>query len=216
MPPRIAILLSFALPLAASAQFVTVDRIAIIVGGHAIKTSDIDRDMRATEFLNDQPLDLGPDAKKQAAQRLIDQQLIRHELNAGGYQRPSESEAAADLSQIRNDRFGGSAQRFEQALQHYGLTEDELRVRLLWQLTVLSFIDQRFRPGVLISDQDLHNYYDQHRAELERQYGNKDFTALEPKIRQTVAEQQINQQFFAWLDERRKDTKVQFIPGVLE
>ena len=28
--------------------------------------------------------------------------------------------------------------------------------------------------------------------------------------------QQINQQFFAWLDQRRKDVRVQFIQGALE
>jgi len=196
----------------AAAQFVTVDRIAIIVGGHAVKTSDIDRDVRATEFLNAQPPDLGTKAKQDAAQRLIDQQIIRSELNTGGYQRPNESEAAADLSQIRKDRFGGSDTRLRRELEKYGLTEDELRARLLWQLTVLSFIDQRFRPGVLITDQDVRKYYEQHRAE----FGNQSFDAVAAKIRETIAEQQINQQFFAWLDERRKDVHIQFPEGALE
>ena len=205
-------LLSLLAATVASAEFVTVDRVAIVVGGHAIKTSDIDRDMRATEFLNAQPLDLGTKAKQDAAQRLIDQQLIRSELNTGGYQRPNESEAAADLSQIRKDRFGGSDARLRRELEKYGLTEDELRARLLWQLTVLSFIDQRFRPGVLITDQDVRTYYDQHRSE----FGSESFDAAAAKIRQTVAEQQINQQFFAWLAERRKDVHVQFLQGALE
>jgi peptidyl-prolyl cis-trans isomerase SurA len=212
MTARVIALLTAGFTLGNGADFVTVDRIAIIVGGHAIKTSDVDRDIRATEFLNNQPLDLGAEAKRQAAQRLVDQQIIRSELNTGSYRRPNESEAAADLSQIERERFGGSDARLRQDLERYGLTEDDLRARLLWQLTVLSFIDQRFRPGVLITDQDLRNYYNQHRAE----YASAAYETVAPKVRETLAEEQINQQFVAWLDQQRKDVHIQFIQGALE
>src|SRR5262245_18020737 len=37
-----------------------VDRIAVIVGRHAIKTSDIDRELRVSSFINRQPLDQSP------------------------------------------------------------------------------------------------------------------------------------------------------------
>ena len=37
-----------------------------------------------------------------------------------------------------------------QDLNQYGVTEDELHDALLWQLTVLRFIDERFRPGVMV------------------------------------------------------------------
>ena len=199
------------------ADFTTIDRIAVVVAGHPIKTSDIDRDIRATEFINGEPLDLGAEAKKQAAQRLIDQQIIRNELQVGGYQRPDASEAASDLDQIRKERYRGSEARMHQALARYGLTEDELRARLLWQLTVLKFIDQRFRPGVLVSDQDIQTYYNQHRAELAKDNGgHTSLEALTPKIREAITADQINQQFFAWLDQQRKDVGVTFIPGVLE
>ncbi len=216
MRARTAVMFAFACALAAAADFVTIDRIAVVAVGHAIKTSDIDRDVRTTEFINDQPLDLGAEAKRQSAQRLIDQQIIRNELRVGGYKRPEESETAALVGQLRKDRFGGSDVRLRRTLARYGISEDELRARLLWQAAVLSFIDQRFRPGVLITDQDIHNYYEQHRAELERQHPGATFEALAPKIRATVAEEEINQQFFAWLDQRRKDMRVQFIQGALE
>ena len=200
----------------AAAEFVTLDRIAVVVGGHAIKTSDIDRDVRCTDFLNGQPLNTDMEARRQSAQRLIDQQIIRDELRTGGYERPSESDAVALLNQIRHDRFGGSDARMQQELSRYRLTEEELRARLLWQLTVLRFIDQRFRPGVLISDEDVRNYYDQHRADIERQYPNQSYGAVAPKIREALTEEQVNQQFTAWLDQRRKDVRVQFIQGAWE
>jgi hypothetical protein len=46
---------------------VVIDRIAVIVDNHAIKTSDIDRDLRVTEFLNHEPLDTTVNVKRKAA-----------------------------------------------------------------------------------------------------------------------------------------------------
>ncbi len=53
--------------LAASAQSVVIDRIAIVVNNSIIKDSDIARDLRLTDFLNGDPLNLDPEARKKAA-----------------------------------------------------------------------------------------------------------------------------------------------------
>lgn len=63
---------------------IVLDRIAVIVGKHVIKKSDIDRDLRVTEFLNRQPLSLISTVKRQSAERLIDQEIIRQEIITGG------------------------------------------------------------------------------------------------------------------------------------
>lgn len=193
---------------------VVLDRIAVIAGKHIIKQSDIDRDIRLTDFLNDTRLDPSAQAKKEAAERLITQQIIRDEIVTGGYRRPQESAAAQLETQLVRDRFAGSSQRLNAALERYGLTEAELRERLLWQLTVLQFINQRFRAGVVITDDDVRKYYDQHAAELKRQYPKENnFQALEPKIRDTVEGERINQAFNEWLDQARQNEKVDFKPG---
>src|SRR5215470_13243834 len=79
---------------------VVVDRIAVIVGKHAIKASDISRDLRLTEFLNREPLDLSAAARRKSAERLIDQQLIRTEIASGHYTRATDAEADALWKQI--------------------------------------------------------------------------------------------------------------------
>jgi len=48
----------------ASSAVVVLDRMAVIVGKHVIKTSDIDWDLRVTEFLNREPLDFSSQAKR--------------------------------------------------------------------------------------------------------------------------------------------------------
>lgn len=206
---RLILILSLAFQLPGA---VVIDRIAVIVGKHAIKLSDIDRDLRLTEFLNHSPLDLSAATKRKSAERLIDQSIIRDEIATGGYDRASDADAATMLAQILHDRYAGSGARLRDALTRYGLTEDDLREELLWQLTVLKFIDERFRPAVLITDRDIRTYYDQHLAELKRQYPrDNSFTSLEPKIRSLLQGQEVNKQFEAWLDESRMSRHIQYL-----
>ncbi len=196
---------------------VILDRIAVIAGTHVIKASDIDRDIRLTDFLNRTPLNFSPGAKRESAERLIAQQIIRDEIVSGGYRRPPESEAAQLEAELVRDRFAGSGQRLRAGLQRDRLTETELREQLLWQITVLQFINQRFRGGVVVTDQDVRSYYAQHIAELRREYPkNNSFDALEPKIRDLIEGQRINESFNEWLDQARKSERVEFKQGALE
>jgi hypothetical protein len=171
-----------------------IDRIAVIVGKHVVKLSDIDRDLRVTAFLNRLPLVENAETRRKAAERLIDQQIIRDELATGGYSRPTDADAEAILRQLRT-----------QALTQYGLTEGELRAHLLWQLTVLRFIEQRFQPGVMVTDDQVRGYYDRH-PEVRKAA----FAVAAPEIRKTLEGEQVNAQFEAWLDEARKGQRVEF------
>jgi hypothetical protein len=205
---RLLLLVLFA---SASNAVVVLDRMAVIVGKHVIKTSDIDLDLRVTEFLNRQPLNSSQQAKRQSAERLIDQEIIRQEIVTGKYRRPADSDAAALEAQLRRDRFGGSAAAMRETLQRYGITEDQLRAQLLWQLTVLRFIDQRFRPAVIVTDEEVRAYYDQHLAELRRQYPqDNNFEALEPKIRSLLEGERINEGFNEWLAAARKRNRIEY------
>jgi hypothetical protein len=161
---------------------VVIDRIAVIVGKHAIKASDIDRDLRLTEFLNNEPLNFNSEAKHKSADRLIDQEIIRQEILMGGYRRPAGNEGEAIEMQLIRDRFHDSGTEFSKALAAYGLTETQLRAQLLWQLTVLRFIDQRFPPQAQVSDD-----------------------------KQAAAEQ-VNRDFTAWLDQARKRDRIEYAP----
>jgi len=190
---------------------VVIDRIAAVVGKHAIKVSDVDRDLRVTDFLNGQPLVESADAKRKSADRLIDQQIIRDELSTGGYQRATDADANAMLDQIRQNRYGGSEPRLRQALTRYGLNEDALREQLVWQLTVLKFIDERFRAGVLVTDEEVRGYYDQH-PDLRK----ASFESVAPKIRSTLQGEQVNKQFEDWLTEARKQARVEFRQAAFE
>jgi len=188
-----------------------IDRIAVIVGNRAIKTSDIDRELRVSSFLNRQPLNEGPDARRKVAERLIDQELVRQDLLNGQYSQPTEKDAGDFLQQFRRDRFGGSETHLRVDLERYGLTEEQLQRYFLWQLTVLRYIDQRFRNGVVVTDEEVAAYYRQHRAELQTAYPqNNGLEALAPKIRESMTGERIDQAFEEWLAETRRGVQIEY------
>jgi|HubBroStandDraft_1064217.scaffolds.fasta_scaffold09436_3 peptidyl-prolyl cis-trans isomerase SurA len=196
---------------------VVIDRIAVVVNKHAIKSSDIQRDLRLTEFINGEPVNLGAAEMRKSAERLIDQTLIRDEIARGGYQRPSDADAESLTAHLVRDRFGASDARLREALARYGLREDELRAQFLLQLTVLRFIDQRFRPGVQVTDEDVRTYYEQHLAELKRKYpASNSLDALRTQIRASLEGERINEAFAAWIGDARKQAHIEYREGAFE
>lgn len=203
--------------LSASLAFsVVIDRIAIKIGNSIIKDSDIDRDVRVTEFLNGAPLDLGSAARKQAASRLIDQVFIRREIDIGGYPAASWPQTDRQLDQLKRQRFKTQA-AFEQALRRYGVAEVDLRTQFQWQLTILSFIDVRFKPAVMVTDEDVQKYYNQHAAALARAHpGKSSLDDLRDEIRQQITAERVNHEFFTWLDDQRKNNPIQYLEAGLQ
>jgi len=196
---------------AADPNAVVLDRIAVIVGKRVIKTSNIDVDLRLTAFLNREPARTDSDNKHRSAERLIDQEIIRQEIINGGFRRPAESQSAALEAQLTRDRFGGSDARLRVELTRYGLSESDLREQLLWQLTVLSFIEQRFQGGAAVADEDVRSYYDQHLAELRRQNPQaSSYEALQPQIRKLLEGERVNQNFNQWLSQARNRYRIEY------
>jgi len=211
---RLATLLLFANLLSGA---VVIDRIVVVVNKHAVKLSDIQRDLRLTEFMNREPADLSLSKMKAAADRLIDQAIIRDEIARGGYHRPSENDADTLVKHLVRDRFGGSDARLRDDLARYNTTGAELRAQYLFQLAVLSFIDQRFRPGVQVTDDDVQSYYNQHLAELKRKYPkNYTLATLQNSIRSTIEGEHVNQLFTTWLDEARAKAHIVYVEGAFQ
>jgi hypothetical protein len=119
-----------------------------------------------------------------------DQQLIRNEMEIGRYPRPSDTEAGAMVRKFRQEHYGLA--QFCAALEKYGVTEDELKQHLLWQLAALRFTDQRF-----------------HSAVPEAPTQSADRSGADQRGR-------VDQQMAAWLKETRAGTRIQFKQGAFE
>lgn len=181
--------------LAAAAPAAVIDRIAVVVGNTVITETEVLREVRLTEFMNGQPLDLGPQQRRAAADRLVDQQLIRNEMSNGAYPMPPEKEADEMLRNFRRQRFHSEAE-FRAALQKYSLTEDDLKQHMLWQLAALRFTDLRFQPNAPGGPVQSAN-----------------------RMREgapAAASSNVDRQLDAWLKEARATTRVQFKQGAFQ
>jgi hypothetical protein len=170
-----------------------VDRLALVVGKTVFTQSEVDDEARLSELESGKPLDLSTARRKEAAERLVDQQLLRDEMQVTGFQTPS-SEADALLQRFRQQHFA-SIPLYRAALARYSVTEDVLKQHLLWELTVLRFTEQRFRPLVATAD---------------NQGANRTESGAQP------AEDSVDRQMDAWLKQQRANTRIVFKPEAFQ
>ena len=193
-----------------------IDRIAISVGNQVITENQLDEEIRLTDFLNHEKLDLSIGERKKAAGRLIEQALVKRDLDLSRYPLPTPSDADKMLHDVQQGYAPES--RYQQMLQQYGITEDGLKRRLLWQLTLLRFVDFRFRPGIQIPEADIKSYYDQ---ELEKwkQQGAQPAPTLEDsraKIEEILTQQRIDQALDTWIGETRNQVTINYLDEALK
>jgi len=180
-----------------------IDRIAVSVGNQVITEAQILDELRITAFLNNQKPGITPDQKKAAAERLIEQALVKREMELSRFPLPDQTEAAPLETELQA-KYGSAAQLC-QALAQAGIGKQNLEQRLWWQLTLLRFIDYRFRPSIQIPETAVKTYYEKKRAEWERQ-GVKPVPTLEDSragIEKILTEQRVDRAMDRWLGDTR-------------
>ena len=188
-----------------------IDRIAVSVGNRVITVADLDREVRITAFLNNAKPDFSAANKRKTAERMVDQTLIRSEIEVSRYLLPTAGEIDAALRELKNRYADEPAYRG--ALAQYGISEDDLKTMLLWQLTLVRFIDARFRPGVQIGDEDIRKYFNEHvRPTLEQAHPGKSASLDDYRegIEQTLTGEAANQQVEQWLKDARGRTRIDY------
>jgi hypothetical protein len=193
-----------------------IDRIAISVGNQVITESQIDEEIRLTAFLNQEKLDLDSAERKRAGARLIEQTLIRREMEFSHYPLPPLSDAAQSLETLKT-RYKTEAE-YQHELDAYGITDEGLKGRLWWQATFLRFIDYRFRPGIQIPDADVQAYYQQ-QLDKWKQDGIQPLPSLadvRASIEQNLTEERIDQELDRWLADTRTQVAIRFHDEALQ
>lgn len=189
-----------------------IDRIAVSAGNSVITTSELDREIRVTAFQAGISPDLSPANRRAAAERMVEQKLIRREMDQSHYPLPQASEAEPLLQQLRATRYPNDA-GFHQALADYGITEQDVKDELLWQLTLLRFIEVRFRPGVRVSDEEVQEFFDkQVKPAAQAAHPGQSITLEDyrSQIENRLAEQRTDREVDKWLQDARKRTEIVF------
>jgi hypothetical protein len=79
---------------------VVADRVVVSVGPEAITLSEVREEIAVTAFLNGEKPDYSPGVTRRAAERLVDQTLIRKEMDLGRYPLPEPAVAEAMMSEL--------------------------------------------------------------------------------------------------------------------
>src|SRR5262245_21799058 len=142
------------LMLAAAAGAEVIDRIAVTVGNQVITSSDLDREIRVMALLNGMKPDFSDAGKRKTADRMVEQRLVRRELELSRYPAPSVNDVDPVLQGFRAEHYP-AAGAWQRALAGLGISEQQAREQILWQLTLMRFIEVRFRPGIQVSDEEV-------------------------------------------------------------
>jgi parvulin-like peptidyl-prolyl isomerase len=186
------------LAIGAIAQAAVVDRVAVVVGNHVITESEVNDELRVTAFLNGQPVDLSPAKRREAAERMVDQELIRGEMNLSHYEMPPASEADALLANFKRERYPSDAQ-YRAALAKYGITDDQVKHALAWEDAVIRFTDERFSPALPLPPADNVQTANRLRAGAEEPAGEK-----------------VDQLLDQWLKQARGTTRIVLRPEAFQ
>ena len=187
-----------------------VDRIAVSVGNRVVTASDLDREIRVTAFLDGKSPDFSPAAKRATADRLVEQRLIRRELETTSYPMPSAADVAPLVEQFRKDRFKDAAD-YQRALAAAGISSQDVSDELLWQRGLLAFIDARFRLGVQVTEQQVEDYFDKvvkPAAEAAHPGVPATLDDYRRSIEETLSGPMVDQQLDDWLKDVRKRTDI--------
>jgi hypothetical protein len=158
-----------------------VDRLAITVGWESITELQLDEELRVTALLNDRPVSRSTDARRAAADRLVDQLLLKREMDLSHYRGTESGDLEAYMAQV--ELTCGGPDRFRQLLRQYNLSESTLKEHLDLQLAISRFVEYRFRSD----------------------------TSAASSIRPKTIDEQTDEALAAWLEESRKQVNIVYI-----
>ncbi len=214
-------------PLTAQSQAsapVVLDRVVAVVNKHVILASDLDQDIRLS-VLDPNQVGQAVFTPRRALQQLISRALIEQQISEQGADAiaPSQADVNARLAEIRKElpicaRWNCASQAGWKAfLAAQGLTQQQVEAYLRIRLGILSFIEQRFRPGIRISRQQIATYY--HDTLLPQYPAGQEPPPLDQvasRIEEILLERQVNVLFGNWLENLRQEGDVEVLDPALE
>lgn len=181
-----------------------IDRIAVTVERRVITESEIVRQIRISSFLNGEQPDLSSSNKRAMADKLVEQVLIRRELEMTRYSTPNA--AKQNYDQVRA-RFQ-TEEEYNRALGQYQITDADVKQALDWQVTFLDFVEERFRPGVQIPESEIREYYDQQVAQNPGKLPPYD--EAREQIEEILTSQRVDNALDRWLGQARTQARMRY------
>jgi len=189
-----------------------VDRIVATVNGQIILQSDWDDAIRYQALVDKRPLDaITVDERKAALDHLIDQELLKQQINAADFRHASDEEIAQQISEIRKQYPGAEEpEGWNKLLSRCGFTDAEVKQHVASEIDLMRLVDEHLRPNVNIDSGSIESYYNQELLPQLRQSGVGDVPLAEvtPKIKELLTQQKVNELMVAWLHNLRSGSNI--------
>jgi len=189
-----------------------IDRIVALVNGHVILQSHVEDDVYFEALSDGRPVHGVTDKDRGAAlEHLIDQELVREQIQAGENSAPAPEDVQKRIAEIRALHPGtNSDEAWREELARYGLDEKRLEAKVTDELTVLRQIDLRLRPTVQVENREIETYYRDTFVPEMRKVGAAEppLAEVSSRIREILTQQKISEQFSTWLEALRKESKI--------
>lgn len=197
----------------ALAQAKIVDRIAATVGYEVIADSQVSDELRVTAFIDGIQPDLTAENRRKLLDHLIDQALVRREVEFTRFQQPAAAEIEPLLKQVTGRYVDERAYR--EALAKAGISEERVAAHLRWQLTLLRFIEYRFQPAVQVTNTEIRQEY-RRQTEAWREKNRTEPPTLEqslPELEKIVRQRLTDSALDRWLGEVRTQNTILYREG---
>jgi hypothetical protein len=194
-----------------------IDQIAVTVDDQVITASKITAAIRVTAFLNGEKPDFSPANRRKTADRLIEQMLVRREMDLTRYPQPDPSEVQETMKQVKS-RFG-SEEAFRRELSADKITQAQLETALLQQAAFLRFIDLRFRPEVQVQESDVDRYCENVYLPELRKKGVTPEPTLEstkPQCEEEFTTKLVDQRVDTWLKDSRERSRIVYMEDAFQ
>jgi peptidyl-prolyl cis-trans isomerase SurA len=189
-----------------------LDRIVATVNGHIVLQSDWDDAVRYEAFIAGRlPAQVTMADRKAALDRLIDQELLREQMQSSDFPRATPEEIGKSIAQVRGQYPGAATESgWQSILSRYRLTEKELRDHIALRLDLMRLVDARLRPTVNIDAKSIESYYNQELLPQLRQEGAKALPLGEvsPRIKELLTQRKVNQLLLSWLQDLRAGSDI--------
>jgi hypothetical protein len=199
---------------------VLLDRVVAIVNGDLILESDVDAERRFAAF---QPFSAHkPMTRDQIINRLIDRDLIHQQMALQEEPAITDAQVDEELNSLRKTLPKCAAYHCEtdagwqKFVADQGFTIPELKARWKQRMEVLQFIEDRFRMGIRISQDEIDDYY---KNTLLPQFEKEHAKAppeseISDKIQEILLQQQVDKLLDDWLNTLRAEGSVRILkPG---
>jgi parvulin-like peptidyl-prolyl isomerase len=193
-------------------QAQVLDRIAVTVGKTVITEGEVLTNLKVAAFLDQKEPDLSGPSKKAAAARLVDQLLLRREVPSSG-NIGDVSVVIADLKK----RYSSEAE-YHKALEHYGISEQDVIDQLQNGLESVDASNRRFRSEVQVTDEQVHARY----SILAKQLRDKGAPSVpteeasHDQIQDLLVDQGVSDALEKWLEMMRAESSIVYREAVFK